>query len=194
MKGNWELLIECLHNPGPGHYRLIFYDDNQMVSYSNPPKPHRSQVYHLTEVIRNTGNIFKSSLPFCKTERECNVLHKYDGPEVIWDASFTDSDLEYYTDNVLHVIGSHVKDISHNLIHVAPMDICVLVESTKRAFQLRDRIIAFTVRCRMVQEEFIVAPFTVEEMVYNLKYEHWWNTGKVEPGKQCGVTVDSVSR
>ncbi|KXJ20360.1 hypothetical protein AC249_AIPGENE25048 [Exaiptasia diaphana] len=182
---NWEVLIKCLHNSGPNHYKLIFYDDNQMVSYSNPPSPPSSQVYHLTEVIRNTRNIFKSSLPFCQFERECEVLHKYDGPEVTWNTSFTDNDLEYYSNNVIQVIDSHVNDIWNNLMEVVPMDICVLVESQERACCL--------IR-RMIQERSIVAPFTVEEMASNLKYGHWRNSSKITPGKQCGVVVDSISR
>jgi hypothetical protein len=157
-----------------------------MAHFSNPVNPEQNRVFHLTEVIRNSKNIFQASKLFCITDRECKVRHEFDGPEVIWNAQFTDGDLEYYSNKFLDVIDSYVSDTWCDLKEVAPQDICILVENKDKAKKLQSRI---------KEKDSIIAPFIVEEMVDALKHGNWYtqHRERMRDG-QCGVVVDSISR
>lgn len=186
LYGNWEFLFDVLHNKGDGHYKWIFYDNNQKVRYSAPPTRNTLRPeYHLTKVIRNTKNIFEASMPFYRSNKTVKIAHKIIGVEVL-HTIFTDQDIENINLNVVWFILNSIYQLSSRFGAVRPGDICVLMENEDRAKTIGNKI--------QQQSNGKVVYFQLPQMVEYMAQPQQWPRPLVGDRGNIGVTVDSVSR
>lgn len=187
LYGNWEFLFGVLHNKGEGHYKWIFYDNNQKVRYSIPPTQNsQRQEYHLTKVIRNTIKIFEASKLFYTSKKTVKIAHKIMGPNVE-EIPFTDQDIENINPAVVGIILISIHNLSICFGAVRPGDICILMENEKRAKKARDLI--------QQQSNDQVVPFEWGQMIEYMAQPQQWPRDRIGDNRgNIGVTVDSVSR
>ena len=181
--GNWELLFDVLHEKGEGHYKWIFYDNNQNVRYSAPPKENKHE-YHLIKVIRNTKKIFEASKRFYSSKKTVEIGHNIEGPEVV-QRRFTDHDIENMNRDVIQFILDAIVYLSKRLGVIRPGDICVLMESENRANMAGEKI--------KKQSNGKIVCFSLDRMV-EFFLDRNWPRNEIVDRRNIGVTVDSVSR
>lgn len=179
----WEVLIDLLHEKGPFHLKWIFFDDNQAVGFSRPPKAKRNNIYHLKNVIRNTVNIFNFSKPYYSSEtyRGAKVDHGIEGPIVDQIYRFSDFEIQTFSIEVLEFLVNKVDELLGDLKQLHPTDVGILVENQPRARALRGEI---RNHCDKIH------PYILNDMVRDLSHGNWTNL----PLGKCGITIDSVSR
>ncbi|XP_031556796.1 uncharacterized protein LOC116293505 [Actinia tenebrosa] len=183
--GNWQLLFDILHNKGEGHYKWIFYDNNQKLR-STPPTQNKSHSeYHLTKVIRNTKKIFDASMEFYSSQKTVKIGHKIVGPEV-QIMCFFPQDIENISSNVVQFITESITKLTCCLGVARPGDICVLMENKERAITVGQKVLQMS--------NGKVVPFQLEQMVEYMDDKRQWPRDLIGDRGNIGVTVDSVSR
>ena len=114
LEGEWEDLINLLHKKGPNNFLWVFYDDNQRVRYTKPPRA--EHVYHLECVIRNTRKVFAETQRYYTSGRSARVAHGIIGPDVEWVDELSSKDLEDLTNGrVSSLIRGLIKEAVEDL-------------------------------------------------------------------------------